>query len=129
METVAYNVFRRHYYMKYLILIAFLAIIGCHTPQEKIAIDQRITSADAVAEDPTVPEVTKTKIYRTVAIQNGIDAVKAGTERDSCKAELESNQWKIDFVNYVIGFLVLVFIAVLAYVGLKIYFRFFKPLP
>jgi hypothetical protein len=114
--------------MKYLILIAFLAI-GCHTPQEKIAIDQRITSADAVAQDPSVPEATKTKIYRTVAVQNGVDAVKAGTERDECKAELESNQWKIDFVNYVIGFLILTFIAGLIYVGLKIYFRFFKPLP
>ncbi len=115
--------------MKLIIVIALFSIIGCSSPQEKRAVDQRLASADAIAQDPTVPEATKTKIYRDVAVKNGIDAVKAGTDRDECLSDLESNQWKISLVNYVIAGLIIAFLALLAYVGLKIYFRFFRPIP
>lgn len=114
--------------MKYLWLIILLTLF-CASPQERKSVDQRIESADEVANDPKVPDSTKAQVYRKVAVQNGEDAVRAGTERDECRAELASNQWKISLVNYIIAGFVIVFLAFLAYVGLKIYFRFFKPLP
>lgn len=113
--------------MKYLWLIILLTLF-CASPQEKRNVDQRIESADEVANDPKVPDFTKAQVYRKVAVQNGEDAVRAGTERDKCRAELRSNQWKINLVNYVIAGLVIAFLAFLAYVGLKIYFKF-KPIP
>lgn len=115
--------------MKILICIILSIFCACSSPQERRSIDQRIESADEVANDPKVPDSTKAQVYRKVAIQNGEDAVRAGTERDECRAELRSNQWKINLVNYVIAGLVIAFLAFLAYVGLKIYIRFFKPFP
>lgn len=116
--------------MKYLIFYTcFLIVFNCASPQERQSVDQRIESADEVANDPKVPDSTKAQVYRKVAVQNGEDAVRAGTERDECRAEQASDRWKVTLVNYVIAGLVIVFLALLAYVGLKIYIQFFKPLP
>jgi hypothetical protein len=112
-----------------LIYIIFFVFYTCSSPQERLSADQRIESADEVANDPKVPDSTKARVYRKVAVQNGEDAVNAGKERDECKAELESNQWKIDLVNYVIAGLIIALLTFLTYVGLKIYIRFFKPFP
>lgn len=115
-------------YRLILICIVFSFFYTCSSSQEKAAVDQRISSADTVAKDPTVPQAVKTKVYREVAVQNGEDAIKAGKERDSYKATLESNQWKISLVNYVIGAIILVVIGLLIAAGIKIYLTF-KPLP
>jgi hypothetical protein len=115
--------------MKILICIIFCIFCACSSPQERRSVDQRIESADEVANDPNIPDSTKAQVYRKVAVQNGEDAVRAGTERDECRTELKSNQWKINLVNYVIAGLMIMVLAFLTYVGLKIYIRFFKPLP
>lgn len=97
-------------------ILLLLILVGCATPQY-VDLTEEIES---VLEDETIPKETRFQVARKLMDRQINEIRVVAKKKDKLESKLESNQWKINFVDTIIYSLIAVMIAGVIYFYLKL---------